>query len=86
MLRIHVGLDNHLQKCCLHFLQLRYNFTQHSCTQAALPPPLLVAAEVADFHNTEKKLVINGWTDYLYSAEYQQLLSQHALYCTVKTL
>lgn len=50
------------------------------------PPPLLVAAEVADFHNTEKKLVINGWTDYLYSAEYQQLLSQHALYCTVKTL
>lgn len=46
----------------------------------------LVAAEVADFHNTEKKLVINGWTDYLYSAEYQQLLSQHALYCTVKTL
>lgn len=48
--------------------------------------PLLVAAEVADFHNTEKKLVINGWTDYLYSAEYQQLLSQHALYCTLKTL
>lgn len=55
-------------------------------TGSAPPPPLLVAAEVADFHNTEKKLVINGWTDYLYSAEYQQLLSQHALYCTVKTL